>query len=187
MANPLDDKTIIELFNQGGANADHAFKAIVNQYGEQLYGQIRGIARSHELTNDILQNVLIKVYQNLSKFKGDSALYTWMYRITRNESINFLKKEKLRTGVDIDAPILEIIAGHDVLDGTTSEMISNLLQEAILTLPEKQAIVFHLKYFEEMKYKDISQKLNVSEGGLKANFHHAKQKIQEYILSQLNL
>lgn len=187
MANPLDDKTILELFNQGGENANRAFNIIVAQYGEQLYSQIRSLARSHELTNDILQNVLIKVYKNLPKFKGDAALYTWMYRIARNESINLLKKEKLRSGVDIDAPILEIIAGHSVLDGTTSEIISSLLQDAIATLPEKQAIVFQLKYFEDLKYKDISIQLNISEGGLKANFHHAKQKIQEYILSKLNV
>jgi len=183
MANPLDDKAIIKLFSQGGANANRAFKHIVSQYGEQLYSQIRGIARSHELTNDILQNVFIKVYQNLPKFKGDSALYTWMYRIARNETINFLKKEKLRTGVDIDAPILEILAGHDVLDGTTSELISNLLQEAINTLPEKQAIVFQLKYFEEMKYEEMSGILETSVGALKASYHIAVKKIEEILKS----
>ena len=186
MINNLDDKEIIELFNQGGEKSNLAFKHIVNQYGNTLYNQIRGMARCHELTNDILQNVFVKVFQNLSKFKGDSALYTWMYRITRNETINFLEKEKRRSGVDIDAPILEIIAGHDVLDSTSPELITNLLQEALSSLPEKQALVFHLKYFDDLKYREISQRLNTSEGALKASFHHAKQKIEKFILSKLN-
>ncbi len=137
MTKPLDDKDIIDLFNQGGSKADLAFKAIVSQYGEALYGQIRGIAKNHEITNDVLQNVLIKVYQNLPNFKGDSALYTWIYRIARNETLNTLEKEKRRTGVDLDASILEIKAGHSVLDSTTPEFISDTLQEAIETLPEK--------------------------------------------------
>ena len=186
MSNNLDDKTIIDLFNQGGSHSERAFNSIVAQYGEQLYSQIRAITRSHELTNDVLQNVLIKVYQNLPNFKGDSALYTWMYRITRNETLNFIEKENRRTGVDLDAPILEIKAGHSVLDNTTPEFISETLQEAIASLPEKQAMVFQLKYFDELKYSEISKRLNTSEGALKASFHHAKQKIQEFILNKLN-
>ena len=186
MSKPLDDKDIIHLFNQGGNKAELAFKSIVSQYGEALYSQIRGIAKNHEIANDVLQNVLIKVYQNLPNFKGDSALYTWMYRIARNETLNTLEKEKRRSGVDLDTPILEIKAGHSVLDSTTPELISDTLQEAIESLPEKQAIVFQLKYFEELKYSEISKRLNTSEGALKASFHHAKQKIQEFILNKLN-
>tara|TARA_B110000503_G_scaffold70903_1_gene110178 strand:- start:2247 stop:2810 length:564 start_codon:yes stop_codon:yes gene_type:complete len=186
MIDSLDDKEIIELFNQGGEKSNLAFKHIVNQYGGTLYNQIRGMARCHELTNDILQNVFVKVFENLSKFKGDSALYTWMYRITRNETLNFLQKEKRRSGVDIDPPILEIIAGYDVLDSTSPELITNLLQEAVSNLPDKQALVFQLKYFDDLKYREISQRLNTSEGALKASFHHAKQKIEKFILSKLN-
>ncbi|MBL1280151.1 MAG: sigma-70 family RNA polymerase sigma factor [Fluviicola sp.] len=186
MIKHLDDKAIIKLFNQGGSASNDAFTQIVTHYGPILYNQIRALAKNHEWTNDILQNVFVKVFQNLSTFKGDAALYTWMYRIARNESLNFLEKEKRRTGVDIDAPLLEILAGHDVLDATTPELISNILQEAIATLPEKQAAVFQLKYFEDLKYKEISQKLNTSEGALKANFHHAKQKIEKFILTRLN-
>ena len=186
MSKPLDDKTIIDLFNQGGNKAEAAFNAIVSQYGEALYSQIRGITKNHEIANDVLQNVLIKVYQNLPKFKGDSALYTWIYRIARNETLNTLEKEKRRSGVDLDAPILEIKAGHSVLDNTTPEFITDTLQEAIETLPEKQALVFQLKYFEELKYSEISKRLNTSEGALKASFHHAKQKIQDFILRKLN-
>lgn len=186
MIDSLDDKEIIELFNQGGEKSNLAFKHIVNQYGGTLYNQIRGMARCHELTNDILQNVFVKVFENLSKFKGDSALYTWMYRISRNETLNFLQKEKRRSGVDIDPPILEIIAGYDVLDSTSPELITNLLQEAVSNLPDKQALVFQLKYFDDLKYREISHRLNTSEGALKASYHHAKQKIEKFILSKLN-
>jgi len=181
-----EDDSIIELFAQGGTLADKAFSQLVQKYGESLYSQIRAIARNHEHTNDILQNVLIKVFQNLNNFKGDSALYTWLYRIARNETLNFLDKEKRRTGIDIDEPILEIIAGHSVLDGISSEDITEILQAAIDTLPEKQAVVFQLKYFEELKYSEISTRLKTSEGALKANFHHAKQKIEVFILNRLN-
>ena len=115
MAKHPEDEEIIALFNQGGKYANTAFNQLVAKFGPILYRQIRSVTKNHEHTNDVLQNVLIKVYQNLSGFKGESALYTWMYRIARNESLNFLEKENRRSGVDIDPPILEIIAGHHVL------------------------------------------------------------------------
>jgi RNA polymerase sigma-70 factor (ECF subfamily) len=186
MKDLLDDKEIIELFNQGGNSIDAAFRGIVAKYSERLYSQIRRITRNHEHTNDVLQNVLIKVYQNLDSFNQDSTLYTWMYRIARNETLNFIDKEKRRTGVDLDESIMEIVAGHHVLDSTTPEMISSILEEAVDSLPEKQAMVFQLKYFEDLKYSEISKQLNISEGALKANFHHAKQKIETFILFKLN-
>jgi RNA polymerase sigma-70 factor, ECF subfamily len=182
-----EDNEIIELFNQGGTHANTAFNLLVTKYGELLYRQIRSITRNHENTNDILQNVLVKVYQNLPKFKGDSALPTWMYRIARNETLNFLDKEKRRASVHLDEPILEIMAGHHMLDNTNAEVISDLLNRAIQTLPEKQALVFQMKYFEDLKYTEISAKLNTSVGALKASFHHAKQKIEEFVVLQLNL
>jgi len=182
----LDDKEIIELFNQGGNGIDAAFRAIVAKYSETLYSQIRRITRNHEHTNDVLQNVLIKVYQNLESFNQKATLYTWMYRIARNETLNFIDKEKRRSGVDLDESIMEIVAGHHVLDSTTPEMISSLLKEAIASLPEKQALVFQLKYFEDLKYSEISKQLKTSEGALKASFHHAKKKIETFILFKLN-
>ncbi|MFT5780574.1 MAG: RNA polymerase sigma-70 factor (ECF subfamily), partial [Crocinitomicaceae bacterium] len=104
----------------------------------------------------------------------------------RNETLNFLDKEKRRSGVDMDESLLEIVAGHSLLDNHSSDEIWDLLQDAIATLPEKQAIVFQLKYFEDLKYSEISKKLNTSEGALKASFHHAKQKIQNFIELKLN-
>ncbi len=187
MANHPEDQEIIDLFNQGGASLEKAFGILVAKYGETLYSQIRRITKNHELTNDVLQNVLIKIFQNLAKFNQDSALYTWMYRIARNETLNYLEKEKRRSGIDMDDSMIEILAGHNGLDNLTEQEIWDSLQAAIAILPEKQALVFQLKYFDEMKYSEISKKLNTSEGALKASFHHAKQKIQEFLLNRLNL
>lgn len=186
MKQHLDDSEICKQFAQGGSQAEKAFTIIVGKYGPMLYNQIRAITKNHEHTNDVLQNVFVKVYQNLADFKGDSALYTWMYRIARNEALNFIEKEQRRSGVDLDTPILEIKAGHAVLGHTDSETISKLLQKAIDSLPEKQAVVFQLKYFEDLPYNEISKRLGTSEGALKASFHHAKQKIEKFILNQLN-
>ena len=132
-------------------------------------------------------NVFIKVFQNLNDFNQESTLYTWMYRITRNETLNFLDKENRRTGIDIDPPMLEILAGDSSLDQLDEEKISELLLKAIDTLPEKQRQVFELKYFQELQYSEISKLLNTSEGALKASFHHARQKIETFLQSQLNL
>ena len=181
-----EDQRILDLFDQGGSSIDQAFTVLVSQYGKILYSQIRKITRNHEHTNDVLQNVFVKVYENLPKFQRNSTLYTWMYRIAYNETLNFLEKENRRTGVDMDPPFLEILAGHELLDSLDSDKIWNLLQKAIEQLPEKQALVFQLRYFEEMPYSEISAKLATSEGALKANFHHARQKIEEIILNALN-
>ena len=186
MSQHPEDNEIIALFSHGGANTEKAFSILVAKYGDSLYQLIRRYTKNHEHTNDVLQNVLIKVFQNLSKFNQDSSLYTWLYRIARNESLNFLDKEKRRTGVDIDAPVLEIMAGHSSLEQISGEEISALLEKAIDQLPEKQAVVFQLKYFEDLKYSEISSRLSTSEGALKASFHHAKQKIEEFLLNELN-
>lgn len=181
-----EDEEILQLNAQGGNQVDKAFRLLVAKYGESLYHQIRRITKNHEHTNDVLQNVLLKVFENLNSFNGDSALYTWLYRIARNETLNFIDKEKRRSGVDIDGPVFEILAGHSSLDNIDGNRISELLEDAIRQLPEKQSIVFQLKYFEDLPYNEISNRLKISEGGLKANFHHAKQKIQEYLITNLN-
>lgn len=180
------DEHIIALFSRGESSRHEAFNLLVKSYGEILYRQIRAIVRNHEFTNDVLQNTLLKIYENIQGFKGESALYTWMYRIARNEALNFLDKEKRRSGVDLDTPILEIIAGNQALDALDAETINAWLNEAISTLPEKQAAVFHLKYFEDMKYSDMSALLSTSEGALKASFHHARQKIEDFVRYKLN-
>lgn len=181
-----DDKHILKLFHQGGKHANEAFRLLIDAYGDMLYRQIRQITRDHEITNDILQNVLIKVFDNIGTFKGESSLYTWLYRITRNETLNTLEKEKRRSGVDLDAPVFEILAGSSILENIDGERIQELLIQAINQLPEKQAVVFQLKYFEDLKYSEIAERLNTSEGALKASFFHAKEKIQDFLIKQLN-
>lgn len=186
MSKHPDDQDIINWFAQGGSKAEIAFSHLVQKYGDSLYRQIRFITRNHEHTNDVLQNVLVKVYQNLSGFKQESGLYTWLYRIARNETLNFISKEKRHKSVDLDQNFFEISAGHAVLDAHQPEFIESVFREAVLQLPEKQARVFQMKYFEEMKYSEISSVLNTSEGALKASYHIARQKIEEYVLSKLN-
>lgn len=187
MSERPEDNEILSLFALGGAKKEQAFSILVSKYGELLYTQIRRLVKSHELTNDVLQNVFIKVFQNLSNFKQESSLYTWLYRIARNEALNFMEKEKRRTGIDVDPPMIEVLAGHSGLSNMDSEKISDLLSKAIDTLPEKQAMIFHLRYFEDQSYAEISAKLGTSEGGLKASFSIARKKIETFLRNQLNL
>ncbi len=187
MSNHPEDQEIVSLFMEGGSSAQRAFAQLVEKYGRVLYSQIRRITRNHEITNDVLQDVLVKVYQNLGEFRRESNLYTWMYRIARNETLNFLEKEKRRTGVDVDPPVIEIIAGHAGLDQLNEATLSDALQKAMDALPEKQALVFQLRYFEDLKFSEIAARLGTSEGALKANYHHARKKIEAFLIRQLNL
>lgn len=182
-----DDKQLINDFHRDELSKEKAFHLLVTSYGPILYNQVRRITKNHEWTNDVLQNVFIKVYQNLDGFKGDSSLYTWIYRIAHNETLNFIDKEKRRSGADFDPTYIEKIHPHDSLASLPSEEIEILLHRAIELLPEKQAMVFKLKYFEELKFSEIAQLLNTSEGGLKANYHHARQKVEQFLIAQLNL
>jgi RNA polymerase sigma-70 factor (ECF subfamily) len=186
MKNFPEDKEIIAQILQGGHQAERSFQILVEKYGRSIYSQIYTLLRNEAQSKDVLQNVLVKIWTNLDGFREDSGLYTWIYRITRNESLNHLKKEKLRSSVSLEGPILNIIPGHPSLDQITEEEISDLLSQAIDLLPEKQALVFQLKYFEDLKYSEISARVGTSEGALKASYHHAVQKIEEFLKSKLN-
>lgn len=181
-----EDKDLIVKFLQGGKDAEVAFEQFVGKYGKVIYTQIFRLIGSEDQTKDVLQNVLIKIWTSLSAFREDSSLYTWVYRITRNETLNYLQKEKIRRTISIDDRLVTIIPGNEYLDHVSSELINELLSKAIESLPEKQALVFQLKYFEDLKYAEISALTNTSEGALKANYHHATQKIEEFILRELN-
>ena len=170
----------------GGPDAEKAFKAISVKHGPQLYSQIFRIIQNEAIAKDVLQNVFIKVWRNLSSFKQEANLYTWMYRIARNESLTTLAYENKRSHLSIDASVVQIIPGHKGLDALTADEIYQHLKDAIETLPEKQAMVFELKYFEDLKYSEISKLIGTSEGGLKANFHIAKEKITTYLKTKLN-
>lgn len=169
-----------ELLNFYQNNGSAGFQRIVKQFQERVYWQIRRLTKNHEDTEDVMQNVFIKVWKALPNFKGDSALYTWIYRIAFNETHTFLGKQNKMKSVDLDPPIFENKLVIDGQEYTGSEM-EKILFDAIDTLPEKQQHVFRLKYLDDLKYKEIAKLLNMSEGGLKANYHHAVKKIEEII------
>lgn len=176
----IDEKNFIEELI-GVKTRDEAFKKLVSMYKERLYWHIRKILISHEDTDDVLQNTFIKVYRSIGKFKGDSKLYSWMYRIATNESITFLNKRAKENKMEVDEYQLSFMSTlqDDVLfDG---DEIQRILQNAILTLPQKQQLVFNMKYFDNMKYEDMSEILGTSVGALKASYFHAVKKIEAFI------
>jgi RNA polymerase sigma-70 factor (ECF subfamily) len=155
-----------------------AFERIVNLYSEQLYRQIRRMVYCHDDANDILQNTFIKAWINLDSYRGDARIATWLYRICINETLNFMQKKKETSRLDDASPsITSRLLADSFFDGDATAL---QLQEAISLLPEKQRVVFQLKYYEEMKYEEMSIILDTSVGALKASYHHAVKKICEY-------
>jgi RNA polymerase sigma-70 factor (ECF subfamily) len=150
------------------SSKNFAFNLIIKKYQKKLYSIIRRMLINHDDTDDVLQNTFIKMWHHLDGFKEDAQLYTWLYRIATNESLTFLKKKRTRFFV----PMVDV-----------EYKLTQNLQKAILKLPEKQRLVFNMKYFEEMKYEDMSEILGTSVGALKASYHHAVKKIEEYILA----
>lgn len=146
-----------------------------------MYWHIRNIVKDHDDTDDILQNTLLKIFRNIKQFKGDSKLYSWMYRIATNESITFLNKKARRqqiTSEELQNQIIDNLESDVYFEG---EEIQLKLQRAIATLPDKQQQVFNMKYFEELKYREMAEILNTSEGALKASYHFAVKKIEEFL------
>ena len=159
--------------------AGKAFEAVVRRYSEPLYWKIRHIVLTHEDANDILQNVFIKAWSNLGEFQNKSKLSTWLYRIAINESLDFIRKQKTHQAVsaDEDMSLANKLMADEYFDGDRTQA---LLQEAIAQLPDVQRTVFTLRYFDEMKYSEMSRILNISEGALKASYHFAVKKITDY-------
>lgn len=174
----MDDKDLLVLFREGGKE-HYAFNLIVNKYSERLYWHIRKMVASHDDANDLLQNSLIKAWNALPGFREESKLYTWLYRITTNEVLTFLKKKQVRSFFSLTdySKKLENMVESDVyFNGDSTQ---RALHKAILKLPDKQRVVFNMRYFEEMKYEDISEVLGTSVGALKASYHHAVKKIED--------
>lgn len=172
------DKEILEMF-AGKTDSNKAFRLLVEKYNERLYWHVRKIVISHDDADDVLQNTFVKVWRGLKNFRYDSELFTWMYRIATNESITFLnnkKKMAFTTGADVEDILLKNLESDAYFDGNK---IEKELQKAILKLPERQRIVFNMKYFDDMKYEEIASILEVTVGALKASYHHAVKKIQE--------
>ncbi|WP_298141422.1 sigma-70 family RNA polymerase sigma factor [Flavobacterium sp.] len=170
---------IQELLNPKTQNT--AFQKLMREYQRPLYSHIRNIVLNHDDADDVLQNTFIKVFQYLNGFKGDSKLFSWMYRIATNEAITFINAKAKRNGTTSEAmqsKIVENLKADDYFDGNEIQI---KLQKAIHLLPEKQQLIFKMKYFEELKYEEISEILGTSVGGLKASYHHAVKKIEEYM------
>jgi RNA polymerase sigma-70 factor (ECF subfamily) len=161
---------------------EKAFSMLIRKYQERLYWHVRRMVVEHEDANDVLQNVFIKVWKGLDNFREDSLLYTWLYKIATNESLTFLDQKKKRQAVSIDVDGIDLtdrIKADKHFDAQKAEWT---LQLAIQQLPEKQRIVFNLRYYDEMPYEMMSQVLETSEGALKASYHHAVKKIEAFIL-----
>ena len=172
----MTDEKIIELYGCG--MREEAFNGIVDAYTERLYWHVRRFLCSHDDTNDLLQDIFIKIWTALSTFRGDSRLYTWLYRIATNEVLNHLRKQKIKAMISLDSAgsILERKIDEDVY--FNGDEMQRELHKAIQRLPEKQRIVFNLRYFDEMKYEDISEITGTSVGALKASYHHAYGKVK---------
>jgi RNA polymerase sigma-70 factor (ECF subfamily) len=158
-----------------------AFEQVVRVYGEKLYWQIRKLVLTHDDADDLLQNTFMKAWQNIEYFRGDAKLSTWLYKIAINECITFLNKQRASQEVSIDETdtfLLERLKGDTWFDGEAAAL---KLQEAILRLPEKQRLVFTMKYRDELKYEEISDILGTSVGALKASYHHAVKKIEDFL------
>ncbi len=172
---------IQELLNPKTQNT--AFQKLMHEYQRPLYNHIRNIVLNHDDADDVLQNTFIKVFQYLNGFKGDSKLFSWMYRIATNEAITFINSKAKRNGTTSEAmqsKIVENLKADEYFDGNEIQI---KLQKAIHLLPEKQQLIFKMKYFEELKYEEISEILGTTVGGLKASYHHAVKKIEEYMNS----
>ncbi len=176
------DAQLLDMFHNSG-NSNYAFNLLIRKYQEKVYWHIRRLVLDHDDTNDIVQEVFIKAWKGLNDFRADSGLFTWLYRIATNETLSFLKKKKRRYFVswqDIENTMAEKLESDPYFN---SDQVLKKLQKAILTLPEKQRVVFNLRYYDEMKYEEMSKILSTSEGALKASYHHAAKKIEEHLKS----
>ncbi|RDK86902.1 RNA polymerase sigma factor [Marinirhabdus gelatinilytica] len=176
----VQEKELVELL-QAPSEKEEAFRILVSTYKERLYWHIRNIVKSHDDADDVLQNTFIKVFRNIDKFKGDSKLYTWLYRIATNEAITYIKKRAKRQGItseELQQQTLERLETDVYFEG---DAIQLQLQKAIATLPEKQQLIFNMKYFEEHTYEELSDILDTTVGGLKSSYHIAVKKIKAHL------
>jgi RNA polymerase sigma factor (sigma-70 family) len=180
MADEISDKELIAQFREERTRQS-AFRKIVERYQKRLYWHIRRMLIDHDDTDDVLQNVFIKSWKGLDNFKEDSQLFTWLYRIATNETLSFIRQKKAERYVrfgDVEESIEGKLENDNYFNG---DAIQKKLQVAIAQLPEKQRLVFTMKYFEDMKYDDMSEVLETSVGALKASYHHAVKKIEAFI------
>lgn len=176
---PAEDPTLIARLRDP-ATVRQAFDEVIARYSEPLYWQIRRMVQSHEDTDDLLQNTFMKAWQSIENFRGEARLSTWLYKIAINESITHLARERKRLSVSLDdqeASLANLIEADEHIDG---DQLALELRKAIASLPEKQRLVFNMKYYDEMKYEDMSSILGTSVGALKASYHLAVKKIEHF-------
>ena len=183
----MTDETVLieQLINV--QTREKAFRELISLYKERLYWHVRKIVISHDDADDVLQNTFIKIYKNLGKFKQESKLFSWMYRIATNEAITFINKRNKERKVDISEVQEHLVSNLENDIYFSGEEIQEILQKAIASLPQKQQLVFNMKYFDNIKYTQISEILGTSVGALKASYFHAVKKIESYIKKQNKL
>lgn len=176
-----DDIVLLQEF-RNPVTKEKAFTSLIKKYQEKLYWHVRRLVLQHEDANDVLQNVFVKVWKGLENFREDSQLYTWLYRIATNESLTFLEQQKRKSvsSIDQDDGMVNRLQADRHFDANKLEW---KLQLAVQQLSEKQRIVFNLRYYDEMPYEQMSRVLDTSEGALKASYHHAVKKIEDFILN----
>jgi RNA polymerase sigma-70 factor (ECF subfamily) len=174
------DSELLSQF-QKEETKNYAFRLIVQKYQEKVYLHIRKLVIDHDDANDIVQNTFVKAWSGLENFREDSQLFTWLYRIATNEALTFLKRKRTRFFlplVDVEAQLANMLETDPYFNGDEAEL---KLQKALLTLPEKQRVVFNLRYFDELSYEEMSKILGTSVGALKASYHLAAKKIEKYL------
>lgn len=179
MEKNLDDTLLVERLRDP-SSCRAAFGDMIKLYTEPLYRQIRRMVQSHDDANDLLQNTFLKAWQNIENFRGDAKLSTWLYKIAINESLSHLEKERKRQGLSIDdeeSHLVNLIEADKDIDG---DELARQLREAIASLPEKQRLVFNMRYYDDMKYEKMSEILGTSVGALKASYHLAVKKIEQF-------
>lgn len=179
------DEQLIEIFNTTDRK-DEVFTQIMYRYQERIYWLIRKMVLSHDDADDLTQDVFVKVYHKLSDFRGHSKLYTWIYRIAVNHTLTFIEREKRKVHFEDDSALEHILS--DKIEQEMhheAEEMDKLLQLAISSLPEKQRAVFLMRYYDEMEYKQIAEITGTSEGALKASYHHAVKKIEEFVKARV--
>ena len=176
---PITDEEILQQFKDP-ASKEKAFRNLLANYQERLYYHVRRYVVNHDDANDVLQNTCIKIWNAIDNFRGESGLYTWLYRIASNEAITYINKIKKHPTVDIDTSTAKYRGASDSLE---ADELTAKLQRAIDTLPDKQKQVFIMRYYDEMSYEQISEIVETSVGGLKASYHHAVKKIEEFVLN----
>lgn len=178
--NELSDKELLDLFQQEESR-HYAFNLLVKQYQQPLYRYVRRMVTDHDETQDVLQNIFIKAWTGLGSFRGDSKLFSWLYRIAHNESLNHLRRSRRGLFVSNELVTERLTASVNDTDHFSGDEIQRRLQKAVMDLPDKQRSVFTMKYFEELKYEEISSITGTSVGALKSSFHIAVKKIEEWI------